>query len=98
MPLEPAVAYVEGVFLMRRTMFRIHAVQTGRVQVKQTQLIGHGQGLRRRLAPLFDAEWSDWLPVYAYAIEHPEGVILVDTGANAGLLRLPRWHPYFQMA
>jgi glyoxylase-like metal-dependent hydrolase (beta-lactamase superfamily II) len=31
-------------------------------------------------------------------VEHPEGVILVDTGANAGLKRLPRWHPYFQRA
>ena len=77
---------------------RIHAVQTGRVQVKKTQLIGRGEGLKRRLAPLFDPEWSDWLPIYAFAIEHPEGVILVDTGANAGLMRLPRWHPYFRLA
>ena len=26
-------------------------------------------------------EWADWMPVYAWAIEHPEGVIVVDTGA-----------------
>ncbi len=65
---------------------------------KRTQLIGRGEGLKRRLAPLFDPEWSDWLPIYAFAIEHPEGVILVDTGANAGLMRLPRWHPYFRLA
>ena len=52
----------------------------------------------RRLAPLVDKEWSDWLPTTAYAIEHRDGVILVDTGASAGLVRLPRWHPYFRLA
>jgi len=30
----------------------IHALQTGRVQVKRAQLVGQGHGLRRRLAPL----------------------------------------------
>ena len=77
---------------------RIHAIETGRVRVKASQLVGRGRSLARRLAPLVDDEWSGWLPTYAFAVEHPEGVILVDTGANAGLKRLPRWHPYFQLA
>jgi N-acyl homoserine lactone hydrolase len=77
---------------------RVHAIETGRVRVKASQLVGRGPGLARRLAPIFDDEWSDWLPTYAFAVEHPEGVILVDSGANAGLKRLPRWHPYFQRA
>ncbi len=77
---------------------RIHALQTGRVQVKRAQIIGQGRGLRRRLGPLIDTVWSDWLPTYAFVLEHPDGVILVDTGSNAGLISLPRWHPYFRFA
>jgi glyoxylase-like metal-dependent hydrolase (beta-lactamase superfamily II) len=77
---------------------RIHAIQTGRVRIKASQIAGKGHGLARRLAPLVDREWSDWLPTLAYAIEHRDGVILVDTGASAGLKRLPRWHPYFRLA
>ena len=77
---------------------RVHAIQTGRVQVKASQIIGRGRGLRRRLAPLFDAEWSDWLPVNAYVVEHRDGVTLVDTGSSARLMRLPRWHPYFRFS
>jgi N-acyl homoserine lactone hydrolase len=77
---------------------RIHAVQTGRVQVKMSQTVGRGHGWPRRIAPLVDSAWSAWLPTYAFAIEHREGVILVDAGANAGLMRLPRWHPYFRLA
>ena len=77
---------------------RIHAIETGRVRIKRSQIIGRGHGLARRLAPLVDTEWSDWLPVTAYAIEHAEGVILVDAGASAANMRLPRWHPYFRLA
>lgn len=75
---------------------RVHAIQTGRVRIKASQIVGRDHGLARRLAPLLDAEWSDWLPVNAYAIEHRDGVILVDTGVSAGVKRLPRWHPYFR--
>lgn len=77
---------------------RIYAIETGRARIKASQIVGEGHGLSRRLAPLIDTEWSDWLPIYAYAIDHRDGVILVDAGASAGLKRLPRWHPYFRLA
>jgi glyoxylase-like metal-dependent hydrolase (beta-lactamase superfamily II) len=77
---------------------RIHAIQTGRVRIKQAQIEGRGHGLLRQLQPIISREWADWTPVYAWAIEHPEGVIVVDTGSAAHLKRLPGWHPYFQLA
>ena len=77
---------------------RVHAIQTGRVRIKTSQIVGSGHGLRRRLAPLLDNEWSPWLPTLVYAIEHRDGVILVDAGASAANKSLPRWHPYFRNA
>jgi glyoxylase-like metal-dependent hydrolase (beta-lactamase superfamily II) len=77
---------------------RIHAIQTGLVQIKESQIEGRGHGLARQMAPFFDRNWSAWLPTYAWAIEHPDGVILVDTGSAATLKRLPKWHPYFRYA
>jgi N-acyl homoserine lactone hydrolase len=77
---------------------RIHAIQTGRVQIKQAQIEGRGHGLWRQLQPMVPGAWAPWSPVYAWAIEHSEGVVVVDTGSGAHLMRLPRWHPYFQMA
>jgi N-acyl homoserine lactone hydrolase len=77
---------------------RVHAIQTGRVKIKASQVVGRGHGLKRRLGPLIDSEWSAWLPTLAYAIEHRDGVILVDAGASAAAKRLPRWHPYFRNA
>jgi N-acyl homoserine lactone hydrolase len=77
---------------------RIHAIQTGRVQIKEAQIKGRGHGLSRQIQPIVSDEWAEWVPVYAWAIEHPEGVIVVDTGSGAHLKSLPRWHPYFQLA
>ena len=48
-----------------------------------------------------DREWTEPLPIYAFAIEHPEGVIVVDTGESAGASEpgyFPRWHPVFRLA
>jgi hypothetical protein len=62
---------------------RIHAIETGRVRIKQAQIEGRGHGLWRQMQPMISSEWADWSPVYAWAIEHPEGVIVVDTGSAA---------------
>lgn len=77
---------------------RIHTIETGRVRIKQAQLIGRGHGWARRLQPIISPDWADWVPVYAFAIEHRNGVIVVDTGSSTALKSLPRWHPFFQFA
>ncbi len=82
-------------------MIRIHAIQTGTVAIKASQPVGRGQGARRLLNILTDPQWTPPLPIYAWAIEHPEGVMVVDTGetartANVGYF--PRWNPYFRLA
>jgi N-acyl homoserine lactone hydrolase len=76
---------------------RVHAIQTGQVKIKTAQIEGRGQGLARRAGALLDQDWSGWLPTYAWAVEHAEGIIVVDTGQAAHLKSLPVWHPYFQL-
>ena len=96
-PISAALAGVKPRSFQGNTM-RIHAIETGRVRIKQAQIEGRGHGLWRQLQPIASQEWADWMPVYAWAIEHPEGVIVVDTGAATHLKSLPRWHPYFQLS
>ena len=71
----------------------IRAIQTGSVRIKSAQVQGRGRGLRRRLAIFADRDWTEWLPTYAWVIEHPEGVIVVDTGQGTHLLE-SALHPY----
>jgi glyoxylase-like metal-dependent hydrolase (beta-lactamase superfamily II) len=74
---------------------KIHAIQTGTVRIKTAQVEGRGHGLARRLAVFTDRQWTDWLPTYAWAIEHRDGVIVVDTGQGAHLLQTGRsLHPF----
>ncbi len=79
---------------------RVHAIQTGTVAIKEAQRRGRGHGLRRRLNTLLDRAWTAPLPIHAWAIEHPEGVIVVDTGETARAGQpgyFPRWHPYYRL-
>jgi N-acyl homoserine lactone hydrolase len=75
---------------------KIHAIQTGTVAVTNNWREGVGHGKRRLLHTIRDSEWTEPLPIYAFAIEHPEGVIVVDTGETAGASQrgyFPSWHP-----
>lgn len=79
----------------------LHAIETGQVRVRARQREGLGSGARRRLNTMLDRQWTEWLPIYAFAIEHPEGVIVVDTGETARAAEpgyFPRWHPYYRLA
>jgi len=69
---------------------KLHAIQTGSVRIRTAQVEGRGRGLRRRLAIFADTNWTDWLPTYACIIDHPEGVIVVDTAGWPILGDTPR--------
>ena len=78
---------------------QIHAIQTGTVAVKARQRVGVGTGKRRFLNMLLDRVWTEPLPIYAFLIEHDEGLIVVDTGETARTAEpgyFPAWHPYFR--
>lgn len=75
----------------------IRPIQTGCVRIKEAQRHRRG-GLP---GVLIDKAWTEWLPIYAWVIMHPEGVILVDTGETARTAEpgyFPRWHPYYRLA
>lgn len=74
----------------------IHALQTGTVQIKTAQRIRKPGGLVRVLTY---SRWTEWLPIYTWVIDHPEGIIVVDTGETSKSSDpnyFPRWHPYYR--
>ncbi len=75
---------------------KIHAIRIGSVQVKTAQQVRKPGGLIRVLT---DSRWTEWLPIFAWVIDHPEGVIVVDTGETAKTsdpAYFPKWHPYYR--
>ena len=80
---------------------KFHAIETGTVRIKASQRVGRGRGSMRQVNILLDREWTEPLPILAWAIETDDGVIVVDTGETARTSEAgysPRWHPYFRMA
>jgi glyoxylase-like metal-dependent hydrolase (beta-lactamase superfamily II) len=78
---------------------KVNAIRTGSVRVRANQVRGKGPGPLRLLFTLAGKEWGEWLPIHAWAIEHPEGLLVVDTGEINRAMQpgyFPRWHPYFR--
>jgi N-acyl homoserine lactone hydrolase len=84
--------------MIKELTMRIHVIQTGTVAIKQVQRQGR-QGGNPLLNIVFDKNWTEPLPIFAFLIEHPEGLIVVDTGETARVSQpgyFPWWHPYYR--
>jgi N-acyl homoserine lactone hydrolase len=80
---------------------RIHALQTGTVAIKELQRNGQGREESSLLRVFAARRWTEPLPILAWLIEHPEGLIVVDTGETSRVSEpgyFPRWHPYYRVA
>ncbi len=77
---------------------KIHPIQTGQVQIKSRHVQSRFGPRPARIADLFaDRTWSPRLPITCWAIEHPDGVIVVDTGESSHANDpgyQPAWHPF----
>jgi N-acyl homoserine lactone hydrolase len=63
---------------------RVHGLQTGWIAIKQSHYqLTDPEPLR--IARIFtDTRWTQPLPMLSWVIEHPEGLIVIDTGERAG--------------
>jgi glyoxylase-like metal-dependent hydrolase (beta-lactamase superfamily II) len=77
---------------------RVTAIQTGEVQIKTRHVEPRFGPRPARVADILaDRNWSPRLPIFCFAIEHPEGVIVVDTGESSRANDpgyQPAWHPF----
>jgi len=81
-------------------MVKIQAFTTGYVRIRPSQIVSETHNGAKEI--LADQNWSDWLPITCWLIDHPEeGLILVDTGETSKTMSpgyLPIFHPYYQKA
>ncbi len=64
----------------------VHVLHTGWVSVKEAHRTLSGAEVTRIVSILADSRWTEWMPVYVFVVEHPEGVWLVDTGLSEATL------------
>jgi glyoxylase-like metal-dependent hydrolase (beta-lactamase superfamily II) len=85
-------------------MIKMHALNTAEIDVKRSYVDAKGTNrLVRLTSVLLDGTWTR-IPVFVWVIEHPEGVIVIDTGETAQVnhpdyfpvLQRPYWHSQYR--
>ncbi|HKV73485.1 MAG TPA: N-acyl homoserine lactonase family protein [Gemmatimonadales bacterium] len=71
---------------------KIHAITTGHVRLTRRWCEGRVGDPLRLARTMLDREFTGWLPIWCWVIEHPEGLILIDTGRAVDANR-PNWFP-----
>jgi N-acyl homoserine lactone hydrolase len=64
---------------------KIHAISIGAVSVKTKFRETSKKGLFAKLDFIFDKRFTEWMPIWVWVIEHPEGIYIIDTGVNANI-------------
>lgn len=82
-PTGDAMAIQTLTIQERGRTIKVHAIQTGTVQVKRSHRSLRFPAALRFPSILLSPFWTNPLPIYCWVIEHPEGIILIDTGENA---------------
>lgn len=75
----------------------IYAIETGKVRITKRWRVGQGNGIRRMLNTFLDSEYTEWLPINVWVVEHPEGLMVIDTGIPADANKRIWFPPYMPL-
>lgn len=78
-------------------MVRVHVLDTGRVRIPRRQAHPHPRDALRLPATLLDRSRTDWLSIWSFAVEHPQGLVVVDAGQDPDHVA-PWWDVYTRVA
>ena len=70
---------------------KVHALSIGTVAVKKNFKTKNGIGSLSKINILLGKEYTEYLPIWVWVIEHPEGTIVIDTGENADSLDIDKY-------
>ena len=79
MPLTPETIITSTYKLNGRDV-KIHAITAGLISVINNFLTRKGKGVFSKINILLGQQHADFIPMLVWVIEHPEGIIVIDTG------------------
>jgi N-acyl homoserine lactone hydrolase len=65
---------------LRGREVKVHALCTGTVAVKRNFRKKNGIGELAKINILLDSHYTEYMPIWVWVIEHPDGLMIVDTG------------------
>jgi N-acyl homoserine lactone hydrolase len=70
---------------------KLHALCTGSVAVKRNFRTKNGFSELAKINILLDKEYTDFMPIWVWVIEHPEGLLVIDTGEISAIANLDEY-------
>jgi glyoxylase-like metal-dependent hydrolase (beta-lactamase superfamily II) len=70
---------------------KVHALCTGTVAIKTNFRTKNGFGELAKINILLDKRYTDYLPIWVWVIEHPDGLIVIDTGEVSAISGLDKY-------
>jgi glyoxylase-like metal-dependent hydrolase (beta-lactamase superfamily II) len=70
---------------------RVHGIQTGWISIKRNHYRLNAPDALRFPSIVADLQWTEPKPMLSWVLEHPEGLIVVDSGERAGANDLPTY-------
>lgn len=87
----PAYQNVTTTVKLRGREVKVHALCTGTVAVKTAFQAKKGYGELAKLNILLDRSYTSYLPIWVWVIEHPEGLVVIDTGEVAAISNIDKY-------
>jgi len=75
-----------AIFASNGKDIKIHALSTGMVSVKSKFRESDKRGLLAKVEVFLDKKFTEWLPIWVWVIEHPEGIFIIDTGVSSNVM------------
>ncbi len=70
---------------VRGEKVKVHALCTGTVAVKRNFRTKNGLGELAKINILLDRHYTEYMPIWVWVIEHPDGLMIIDTGEIAAI-------------
>ncbi len=91
MDMIPSYQNVTTTVKLKGKEVKVHALCTGTVAVKRNFRTKNGVGPLAKLNILFDKQYTEYLPIWVWVIEHPEGIVVIDTGEISEINNLDKY-------
>lgn len=88
---NPSYENVTTTVKLRGEDVKIHGLCVGTVAVKTTFKTKKGNGFLSKINILLAKYYTEYLPIWVWVIEHPEGLIVIDTGENADSMEVDKY-------
>lgn len=88
---DPVYENVTTTVKLKGKDVKIHGLCVGTVAVKTTFKTKKGNGFLSKINILLAKYYTEYMPIWVWVIEHPEGLILVDTGENADSMEIDKY-------